>query len=266
MQMKRQLPKYEQKYFFDKKNKYALLIPTLNEGKRIQNELMQIKENGFSEKLDIFILDSQSTDGSLSEECLLKANVRAILNILEGRQGSAFRAGINEVLNQGYEGIITIDGNNKDNVEALEKYIKTLDEGFDFIQGSRFMLGAKHENTPLIRVLAMKLILIPWVNFLSGYKYSEVASAFRGYSSKLLSDETINIFRDCFISYEFLWYLSVQAPKKGYKVKEIPTERCYPKQGKLVTKITTFGCLDIILQLIKLTVGKYNIKDKNKNF
>jgi len=258
--MQRELPRYEQKYFFDKKNKYALLIPTINEGQRIQTELKRINDSRFSDKLDIFILDSQSKDGSLEDDFLLSKNVRAILTVFEGRQGSAFRAGINEALNQGYEGIITIDGNNKDNVEALDNFIQKLEDGYDFIQGSRFMPEGKHENTPIIRFLAMKLILIPWINLLSGYKYSEVSSAFRGYSSRLLSDESINIFRDCFVSYEFLWYLSVQAPKKGYKIKEIPTTRIYPKQGKLVTKISTLGYLDIILQLIKLTTGKYNFR------
>ena len=122
------------------------------------------------------------------------------------------------------------------------------------------MKCGKHDNTPLIRYLAMKMILIPWVSLLAGFKYTEVASAFRAYSLKLLMDEKINILRDCFVSYEFLWYMSVKAPRNAYKVKEIPTRRCYLSTGKLVTKISSLGCADIIFQLIKLTFGKYNVK------
>ncbi len=255
--MTKQLPKYSSKYLFDKKNKYALLIPTLNEGTRIQTQLNSIKELGLSEKIDIFILDSNSTDGSLSDEVLAKNHVRALISVFEGKQGSAFRAGINEILEQGYEAIITVDGNNKDDMSSIPAFMDKLDYGYDFIQGSRFMKGGKHEHTPLIRLMAMKMILIPWVNMLSGYKYTEVASAFRGYSSKLLRDEKIDILRDCFVSYEFLWHMSVEAPKNNFKVTEIPTKRCYPKTGKLVTKISSAGCADIILQLIKLTLGKY---------
>ena len=67
---------------------------------------------------------------------------------------------------------------------------------------------------------------------LSGHKYSEAASAFRGYSAKFLSDEKINIFRNCFVSYELLWYLSVQAPKRGYKIKEVPVKMRLRETGE----------------------------------
>ena len=38
-------------------------------------------------------------------------------------------------------GVLTIDGNNKDCPESLDIFIKKLDEGFDMIQGSRFIKG-----------------------------------------------------------------------------------------------------------------------------
>ena len=254
--MERQLPKYNSEYFFDKKNKYALLIPTLNEGERIQSQLKKIKSLSLENTVDIFILDSNSTDKSLEFDFLKECSVRAKITVFEGKQGSAFRAGINEVLNQNYDGIITVDGNNKDSMESIFEFVKKLDEGYDFVQGSRFMKGAKHENTPFIRLLAMKLLLIPLVSTLANYRYTEVASAFRAYSKNLLTD--VDVLRDCFVSYEFLWYMSVFAPKNNYKITEIPTERCYPKTGKIPTKISMRGCFDIILQLFYLTIGKYN--------
>lgn len=254
--MKQQLPKYDSEYFFDKKNKYALLIPTLNEGERIQTQLKKIKSLSLENTVDVFILDSNSTDKSLEVDFLKECSVRAKITVFEGKQGSAFRAGINEVFNQNYDGIITVDGNNKDSMQSIIDFAKKLDEGYDFVQGSRFAKGAKHENTPLIRLLAMKLILIPWVSILANFRYTEVASAFRAYSKNLLIDA--DILRDCFVSYEFLWYMSVFAPKNNYKVTEIPTERCYPKTKKIPTKISTRGCFDIILQLFYLTIGKYN--------
>lgn len=254
--MERQLPKYSSEYFFDKKNKYALLIPTLNEGERIQSQLKKIKALSLDNTVDIFILDSNSTDKSLEFDFLKECSVRAKITIFEGKQGSAFRAGINEVLNQNYDGIITVDGNNKDSMGSIFEFVKKLDEGYDFVQGSRFMKGARHENTPFIRLLAMKLLLIPLVSNLANYRYTEVASAFRAYSKNLLTEA--DVLRDCFVSYEFLWYMSVFAPKNHYKVTEIPTERCYPKTGKIPTKISTKGCFEIILQLLYLAMGKYN--------
>ncbi len=253
-----QLPKYEIKMYSEKANRYALLIPTLNEGKRIQKQLNYLFDSGLANIIDIFILDSLSQDGSVNDDFLQKNNVKAKITIFEGKQGSAFRAGFYEALNRGYSGIVTVDGNYKDSMDSIKDFISSLDEGYDFIQGSRFISGGYHENTPIIRLLAMKIILIPFINFLSKYHYSEVASAFRGYSAKMLNSGKINIFRDCFISYEFLWYMSVQAPINSFKVTEIPTKRCYPSSGKIPTKIKLSGCFDIIRQLIFLAAGKYN--------
>lgn len=254
--MKRQLPKYTSEYFFDKKNKYALLIPTLNEGERIQSQLKKIKSLSLENIVDIFILDSNSSDKSVEKDFLEQCSVRAKLTIYEGKQGSAFIAGINEILNQNYSGIITVDGNNKDSMQSVTDFVKKLDDGFDFIQGSRFMKGARHENTPIARLLAMKLILIPWINLLAKSHYTEVASAYRAYSKNLL--ESANVLNKKFVSYEFLWYMSVFAPKNNFKITEIPTERCYPKSKKIPTKISLKGCFEIILQLFYLTIGKYD--------
>lgn len=257
--MQKQLPKYTADYFFEKRNKYALLIPTLNEGERIQTQLRKIKALAVDKSADIFILDSDSTDNSLENNMLQECSVRAKINVFEGKQGSAFRAGINEIFEQNYEGIITVDGNNKDSMQSVFEFVQKLEDGYDFVQGSRFMSGGKHENTPFIRLLAMKLILIPTINILSHSKYTEIASAFRAYSVKLLKDA--DILRDCFVSYEFLWYMSVFAAKNNYKVTEIPTERSYPKTGKIPTKISLKGCFDILFQLYFLSQGKYDRKN-----
>jgi len=251
---------YDYKEFFEKRTKYALLIPTLNEGNYIKTELIRMKAADIFNKIDVFILDSDSEDGSVDEDFLKEIGIKAKLYIHEGKQGTAFRAGIEKAFEQNYEGIITVDGNNKDSIEDIPKFIEALDNGFDFIQGSRFKKGGEHKNTPLIRHLASKLILIPWVSILAGYRYTEVASAFRGMSKKLLFDNKINILRDCFVGYEFLWFISMAAPKYKFKVMEIPTKRNYPKSKELPTKITTAGCFNIILQLINLTLGKYNVK------
>ena len=244
-----------------KKNKYALLIPTLNEGKYIQGQLARMKTHDIFDIVDVFILDSCSTDGSVENQALKILGATGKLTITAGHQGTAFRCGFHEALKQGYAGVITIDGNNKDSVEDIPKFIAALEEGIDFIQGSRFAKGGQHKNTPFIRLVANKMILIPWVRMLAKYPYTEVASAFRGMSRRFLEDKRLGIERDCFVGYELLWYISVMAPKLKYKVMEIPIKRLYPK-GPTPTKITWGRCVGIIRQLIQLTLGHYRPKQK----
>ena len=96
---------------------------------------------------------------------------------------------------------------------------------------------------------------------MSGFKYTDTTSAYRGISKKLLLDGNLNIFRNIFLGYELLFYMSVMAPKLNYKVCEIPVSRIYPKDTKIPTKITFSGNINIIKTLFKLNIGFYNKKN-----
>lgn len=257
--MKREVPVYEIKEFFQRKHKYCVGIPLLNEGERIKKELESMKENGISDMADIIIFDGGSNDNSTEINFLESVNVRTLLiKIGEGKQGAQFRMGFDYILNEGYEGIITIDGNNKDGVEYIKDFIAKLDEGYQFIQGSRFIKGGIHKNTPLFRYLAVKLIHAPWISIMSGFHYTDTTSAYRGISSKILLDENINIFRNIFSGYELLFYMSVAVSKLGYKICEIPVSRIYHKNKKTPTKISFVENFNIIKILYNLNKGVYN--------
>lgn len=47
--------------------------------------------------------------------------------------------GIWWALQRGYKGVATIDGNNKDSIEDVLKFVEKMIEGYDFVQGSRFI-------------------------------------------------------------------------------------------------------------------------------
>lgn len=258
--MERQIPYYEYKEYFSKRNQYCLLIPTWNEGERIQIELNRLKENNIPKQIDIFLLDAGSTDGSIEDNFLKDIGIRGVLTIKIKGQANAYKAGFSKVSDEQYKGIVTVDGNNKDSVEQTMEFVDLLEKGYDFIQGSRFIKGGYHENTPLSRVLAIKLISNPLLSLSSGFKYTETMSAFRGFSMKVINDERIAIFRDIFTSWESQWYLANIIPKLGYKVIEIPQTRVYPKDGKIPTKINLLGNVQIMAQLIKVVTGYYNIK------
>jgi hypothetical protein len=74
----------------------------------------------------------------------------------------------------------------------------------------------------------------------------------------MLLDSNIAPFRDIFMTYEMLAYLSYQAPRLGYRCVELPTIRCYPK-GEVPTKISGFkGNLAVLFVLFKACLGFYN--------
>ena len=136
------VPDFECEEYYKKKTKYCLCIPIINEGDRIKKELNRAKKAGIDKIVDIIICDAGSTDGSTKKELLTKLGVNTLLiKKGPGKQGAQLRMGIWWALKRGYEGIITIDGNNKDSIEDVPNFIRKLDEGYDFVQGSRYVKG-----------------------------------------------------------------------------------------------------------------------------
>lgn len=262
--MERQIPNYEYKEYFSKRNEYCLLIPTWNEGERIQIELKRLKDSDIPGKIDIFLLDAGSTDGSINDDFLKDIGVRAVLTIRMKGQANAYKAGFSKVSDEKYKGIVTVDGNNKNSVEQTMEFVDLLEKGYDFVQGSRFIKGGYHENTPVLRLLGMKLFSNPLISMSSGFKYTEIMSSFRGYKMDIINDERIAIFRDVFQTWDLLLYLSNKIPQLGYKVIEIPQIRVYPKKGKTPTKINVIGNIKIIIQLVKIAVGFYDFNPKKE--
>lgn len=254
------VPSFQSFELHNKQNDYALLIPIINEGERIILELQRAKKFEISTYVDIIICDGGSSDGCTDEKILTSLDVNTILIKTDyGKQSAQLRMGIWWALQRGYKGIITIDGNNKDSIEDCRRFVEKLNEGYDFIQGSRFISGGLAVNTPLSRLIAIKTIHAPFVSMISGHKFTDTTNAFRGYSSAYLKDERVQPLRDCFVTYELLAYLSVRASQLGMKVCEIPVSRIYPPQGKIPTKISPVkGNCELMVILLKTAIGQYN--------
>lgn len=251
------MPKYELIEFQKKKTKYCICIPVLNEGEKFKKQLEKLQP--CSKLADIIISDWGSTDESTNPKFLKKMRVKTLLTLKSpGRQGTQLRMAFSYALKRGYKGVIQIDGNNKDGVEAIPDFIKALEDGYDYIQGSRFIEGGKAVNTPPLRYLAVRLLASPILSLGARHWYTDVTNGFRGYSKKYLIHPKVQPFRDIFINYEFNMYLTVRANQLGLKTKEIPVSRKYAK-GKVHTKISFLkGNLFFLLSQLKSAIGYYN--------
>ena len=178
-----------------------------------------------------------------------------------GKQGAQLRMGIWWALQRGYKGVITIDGNNKDSIEDVPRFVEKLAEGYDLIQGSRFVPGGMAINTPFIRTVSVKLIHAPIISLTAHQRFTDTTNAYRAYSARYLTDERVQPLRDVFMTYELLAYLSVRATQIGMRACEIPVTRAYPKTGKIPTKISFFkGNSELMKILLKNAFGAYNPK------
>lgn len=254
-----QVPDYNVALWTDKTHDSCVVIPVINEGIRINSLLEKMSNAGIHKISDIVIVDGGSTDGSIDLAAFAKLGVKGVLvKTGYGKLSAQLRCGYAFVLEKGYKNIVTIDGNDKDDPAAIPQFIDALNNGYDFVQASRFVSGGVAVNTPKSRNFAIKWIHAPLLSFASGFRWTDTTQGFRAYSSKLLLDERISPFRDIFIAYELLAYLSYISPKLGFRCIELPTSRIYP-DGEVPTKISSFkGNLSVLTVLFKACLGRYN--------
>lgn len=256
---KKGVPEFECLEFEKRINDYVVLIPVINEGERIINELKKACKANIFCVADIAICDGGSTDGSMNIKLLKKYKVNTLLiKRSYGKQGTQLRMGIKWAIDRGYSGVITIDGNDKDSIEDVPRFVEKLKKGYDFIQGSRFISGGRAINTPIYRLLAVRLIHAPLISLTARHCFTDTTNAFRGYSIRYLKDNRVQPLREVFVTYELLAYLSVRASQLGFNVCEIPVKREYPKNQKTPTKISFLkGNSELLKILVFNLLGKY---------
>jgi glycosyltransferase involved in cell wall biosynthesis len=256
--MDKQVPAYQVLKADARRHDACVVIPVLNEGARIQRLLQRMRALKIEEAADVIIVDGGSTDGSLSDEHL--GGVRAVIRKTgPGKLSAQLLCAYDFALSEGYQGIVTIDGNDKDDPDAIPAFLKALLEGYDFVQASRFIPGSVEENTPAKRRLAIRLIHAPALSLASGFHWTDTTQGFRAYSRRLLEDPRVAIFRDVFSTYELLAYLNYRAPRLGYRCIELPTARRYPHGEKPPTKIAPFsGEIELLGTLLKVCLGGFN--------
>jgi len=254
-----QVPAFETPLWLGKWHPWCVVIPVIDEGERIRNLLAKMAVLGIDRTADIIIVDGGSRDGSLRLSLLQQNRVRGLLvKTGPGKLSAQLRCAYALALDQGYEGIVTIDGNDKDDPEAIPRFIAALKEGVDFVQASRFIAGGVAENTPRLRDLAIRYIHAPVLSLFSGFGWTDTTQGFRGYSARMLRDPNVAPFRDIFMTYELLAYLSYRVPKLGYRCVELPTIRRYPK-GAVPTKIGSLGGnVSVLRILFRACLGGYD--------
>ncbi|MCK0098213.1 glycosyltransferase family 2 protein [Qipengyuania sp. S6317L1] len=252
-----QLPSHEEAIYAPKAHRYALVIPVINEGQRIRGQLSRIKEAQL--RVDVIVADGGSTDGSLDADFVKPVGVRAVLTKTgPGKLSAQLRMAYAWALREGYEGIVTIDGNGKDGVEAVTQFVAKLEEGCDYVQGSRYLPGGEAENTPLERTIANRLIHAPLLSLAGKHGFTDTTNGFRAYSARYLTHPDVAPFRAEFEVYNLLFYLTVRAGQLALKVDHVPVVRRYPQDGKVPTKIGGLASkLALLGETVRAATGGY---------
>ncbi|MDQ1280059.1 MAG: dolichol-phosphate mannosyltransferase, partial [Thermoproteota archaeon] len=198
--------------------KVALVIPTYNERENII-ALIPAVLRIFSEHSisgSIIVVDDSSPDGTgnvVNELSERLGNVILVSRKEKLGLGSAYRTGFSEALSLGFDGIMEMDADGQHDPLLIPKFVRKLNDGFDLIIGSRYIIGGEIGNWPLERRLISKSASL-FVRFLFKSKIRDPTSGYRIFSRRSL--ETIHGAKLYTHGYTYQVEMAVRYETRGF--------------------------------------------------
>jgi len=205
---------------------------------------------------EVLVMDDGSTDGSLSG-AESEFGVKVLRHDQNQGVGAAMKTVFAYAIENGYDILVPMAGNNKDEPLEIPRLVEPiLDDGYDFVQGSRFLPGGDYGQMPAYRVFATKFAHPLLFSLAVGKRVTESTNGFRAFRVSILADDRINWRQDWLDRYELEPYLMYKVIKLGYKHTEVPVTKIYPPRHLGYTKMKPItGWWSILRPIVLLALG-----------
>lgn len=241
------------------KKEKLVIIPTYNEIENIRDVSQAVM--ALAGDFELLVIDDNSPDGTAAEVKKLMAEFPERIHLIQrtGKLGlgTAYIAGFNYALQNGYQYIFEMDADFSHNPNDLIRlYEACAKEGFDLAIGSRYITGVNVVNWPMGRVL-MSFFASKYVQFITGMPIKDATAGFKCYRARVLSTMELDKIR--FIGYAFQIEMKFTTWKLGFKIKEVPiifTDRT-KGTSKMNTRIFREAVFGVIYMKIRSWFRKY---------
>jgi dolichol-phosphate mannosyltransferase len=172
--------------------------------------------------------------------------------------GAAIRTGLKYGVEKGYDVMVVMAGNDKDDPSEIPKLVAPiLERDADYVQGSRYARGGAYGKMPLHRTVLTRAY--PWlVRVVTGFPITDATNGFRAISAKFLKDPRVNMDQVWLDRGELEYYLQLKALMLGFKFEEVAVTKIYPDLSayKNYTKIRpVYDWLRNLRPIFYLTLG-----------
>ena len=229
-----------------------------NEREKIKNVIGRFLKSPAAAMADYLVVDDCSTDGTTEAiAAFASSGVKTVKHARRSGVGAAIRTAIRYAQNNGYDVLVIMAGNDKDDPADIPAVLRPLlEEGYDFVQGSRY-LGrcGTGGDMPFYRKVATRLH--PWLmSLFTGRRLTDSTNGFRAFRLDFTRDPRINLDQDWLDAYELEPYLMFKAIRLRYRFTEVFVTKIYPSKRLGYTKMTPFfGWWSILKPVFYLGLG-----------
>jgi len=191
----------------------CVIIPTYNESKAIAELIKQIKDLN----LEVIIIDDGSNDQTV--KIAQASGSKVLLNETNIGKGAALIKGYNFAIAQGFDAIISMDGDGQHSSGDIKTFIqKAQNPGVCVIIGNRMMMTKK---MPLLRIITNNFM--SWLlSLIIKQKIPDTQCGFR-----LVKKEALLAMNLSTTKYETESEILIKAGRLGYKIESVPVKTIY---------------------------------------
>lgn len=194
----------------------CVIIPTYNEAKAIGGLINQIKAKG----LEVIIIDDGSSDDTVKIAEVSGAQV--LRNQVNLGKGASLIKGYNFAVAQGYETVISMDGDGQHSCDDIAKFIQQAE-----ISSNAVFVGNRMAATgqmPLVRILTNRF-MSGLISLITRQRIPDTQCGFR-----LLKKEVLTRLGLSASKYEIESEVLIRAAHLGFKIESVPVKTIYSGQ------------------------------------
>jgi len=203
--------------------KICVIIPSFNEAKTIAGIVTEVLRQG----LDCVVIDDGSKDDTAGEA----KNSGAVVfkNQKNEGKGASLSLGFYYALNNGYDAVITMDGDGQHLPEEIPSFLQRAeDSSAGIVVGNRM---TRRRNMPFVRVLTNKLMSF-LISRICKQHIPDSQCGFRLIGKEVLSRLELKTCR-----YEAETEILISAARSGFKIESVPIRSIYSGEKSQINPI-----------------------------
>lgn len=213
------------------KKRVVIIIPTYNERENITRLLPALlevfKKVPAHFDMHVLVVDDSSPDGTsavVKEFATKHKQVHLLTNAEKGGLGAAYLSGMKEAFGPLKADVVfEFDADFSHDPEKIPAFLKKIDEGYDFVLGSRYIPGG---SIPANWGLHRKFLSVfgnLFINLvLTTFIIRDWTTGYRAISKKVYDAVHKEMSSDRFSGYTFQIGFLHKAVRKGFRVAEVP--------------------------------------------